>query len=333
MKGKDSTQTNVQEQETKEENKQDEATAPRKLDSKEENVTRAQNIDWITPRKTFSQKHPNEVEKLSDAGRNSVNSFMTLGGDEGVDFILRVHLLAEVVYSLTNTVALMSELVDKVNTMEGIINEGHNGVQQEATMTPGEATKVINVDEGGPSAEIAKEKTEEELDVLRRTFLDNMTLDLEPDFELNAEVTRTGVLASFFEGNGVSRTRLKEILEQIWKLTGHWRFKTLKLGIWGIFFDKEEDCVTILNNRPWLINGKLLIVHERPEYGSWNTVDLTKAVFWVKATGLPTPYLNRSNIPTIAAKAGEYKGCDTSIPYHQREVTPSATPLFDWYVD
>uniref|UniRef100_A0A803Q5I6 DUF4283 domain-containing protein n=1 Tax=Cannabis sativa TaxID=3483 RepID=A0A803Q5I6_CANSA len=199
--------------------------------------------------------------------------------------------------------------------MEGIINEGMNVDQREETQTPTlireEVTEVINVDEGGPFAEAEKDKKEEELDVLRRTFLDNMTLDLEPDFELNAEVIRAGVLVSFFEGNGVSRTRLKEILEQIWKLKDHWRFKTLKLGVWGIFFDKEEDCVTVLDHRPWLINGKLLIVHEWPEHGSWNMVDLTKAVFWVEATGLPTPYLNRINTPTIAAKAGDYKGCDT----------------------
>uniref|UniRef100_A0A803PTS1 Reverse transcriptase domain-containing protein n=1 Tax=Cannabis sativa TaxID=3483 RepID=A0A803PTS1_CANSA len=90
MKGKDSTQTSVQEQETKEENKQDEATAPRKLDSKEKNVTRAQNIDWITLRKNFSQKHLKEAEKLNDIRRNSVNSFMALGGDEGGQIVDKV---------------------------------------------------------------------------------------------------------------------------------------------------------------------------------------------------------------------------------------------------
>ncbi|XP_030479312.1 uncharacterized protein LOC115696559 [Cannabis sativa] len=100
------------------------------------------------------------------------------------------------------------------------------------------------------------------------------------------------------------------ILEQRWKLTGHWRFKTLKYGLWAIFFDKEEDCVSILDNRPWIINGRLLIIQEWPEQGDWNNVDMSKAIFWAKAMGLPTPYLNSNNIPTIAAKAGEYKGCD-----------------------
>uniref|UniRef100_A0A803P9D2 DUF4283 domain-containing protein n=1 Tax=Cannabis sativa TaxID=3483 RepID=A0A803P9D2_CANSA len=93
-----------------------------------------------------------------------------------------------------------------------------------------------------------------------------MSLELELDFELNAEVTRTGVLASFFGGRGVSRTELKEILPDIWKkLNGNWKFKTLKPDLWGIFFDLEEDCFEVLESRPWLINGKMHIIQEWPE--------------------------------------------------------------------
>ncbi|KAM6562940.1 hypothetical protein CsatB_022938 [Cannabis sativa] len=83
LKGRDSAQSSVQEQETKERTKQVEATATRKLVLQEEIGTRAQNKDWVTPRKTFSQKHPKEAEKKGDTWGNSVNSFMALGGDEG----------------------------------------------------------------------------------------------------------------------------------------------------------------------------------------------------------------------------------------------------------
>ncbi|XP_030504973.2 uncharacterized protein LOC115719941 [Cannabis sativa] len=90
LKGRDSAQPNVQVQETKERTKQVEATATRELDSQEEIGTRAQNKDWVTPRKTFSQKHPKEAEKKSDTGGNSVNNFMALGGDEGGQIIDKV---------------------------------------------------------------------------------------------------------------------------------------------------------------------------------------------------------------------------------------------------
>uniref|UniRef100_A0A803Q8C8 CCHC-type domain-containing protein n=1 Tax=Cannabis sativa TaxID=3483 RepID=A0A803Q8C8_CANSA len=154
------------------------------------------------------------------------------------------------------------------------------------------------------------EKTNEDIEVLRSNFLESMTLELEPDFELTAEVVDTGVLASFFGGKGVSKSRLREILSQIWKLKGYWKFKTLKPGVWGIFFEKPEDRMAILRNRPWIINGKLLILREWPEDGDWFNVNMGKATFWVMASGLPTPYLNGVNSRTIAAKAGKFVGSD-----------------------
>uniref|UniRef100_A0A803P4J3 CCHC-type domain-containing protein n=1 Tax=Cannabis sativa TaxID=3483 RepID=A0A803P4J3_CANSA len=95
-----------------------------------------------------------------------------------------------------------------------------------------------------------EEKREGELEALHQNFLDSMSLELEPDFQLNAE-----------------------------KLKGNWKFKTLKPGLWGIYFDLEEDCFEVPENRPWLINGKMLIIQEWPEDGLCNNVDMGKAIF------------------------------------------------------
>uniref|UniRef100_A0A803PI57 DUF4283 domain-containing protein n=1 Tax=Cannabis sativa TaxID=3483 RepID=A0A803PI57_CANSA len=159
--------------------------------------------------------------------------------------------------------------------------------------------------------ETHEEENTEAIEALRADFLETMTLELEPDFELSDAITRTGVMACFFDGKGMSKNRLRDVLSEVWKkLKGKWKFKTLKPSVWGIFFDSDDDCEEILDKRPWLINGKLLIIHEWPEDGLWNNVDLSKAIFWVQATGLPTPYLNLVNTPTIAAKAGVFKGSD-----------------------
>ncbi|KAF4367985.1 hypothetical protein F8388_002596 [Cannabis sativa] len=173
----------------------------------------------------------------------------------------------------------------------------------------------------------------DELENLRKDFLESMTMELESDFDLTDDITNTGVLVTFFEGVGVSRNRLKDILTKIWKLKGNWRIKTMSAGLWGIFFDQEEDCVEILDKRPWLINGKLLIIKEWPADGIWSKVNMKKAVFWVQAFGLPTPYLNPINTPTIAAKAGTYMGCDTggrqngrcSVPFDENSEDDSGT--------
>uniref|UniRef100_A0A803QPC0 Reverse transcriptase n=1 Tax=Cannabis sativa TaxID=3483 RepID=A0A803QPC0_CANSA len=153
-------------------------------------------------------------------------------------------------------------------------------------------------------------KPNEDIEVLRNNFLESMSLELEPDFELTAEVVNSGVLVSFLGGKGVSRSRLKDILNQIWKLKGFWKLKTMKPGVWGIFFDKQEDCTAILRSRPWIINGKLLIIREWPADGDWYNMDMGLAVFWVMASGLPTPYLNAVNTRTIASKAGRFIGGD-----------------------
>uniref|UniRef100_A0A803PAC8 DUF4283 domain-containing protein n=1 Tax=Cannabis sativa TaxID=3483 RepID=A0A803PAC8_CANSA len=146
----------------------------------------------------------------------------------------------------------------------------------------------------------------EDLEVLRNNFLESRTLDLEPNFELTAEIVSTGVLVSFLDGKRVSKARLKAILSQIWKLKGLWKFKTMKPGVWGIFFDKAEDCAEVLRNRSWIINGKLLITREWLEDGDWYNADMRKAMFWVLAFGLPTPYLNGVNSHTVATKAGRF---------------------------
>uniref|UniRef100_A0A803PWW7 CCHC-type domain-containing protein n=1 Tax=Cannabis sativa TaxID=3483 RepID=A0A803PWW7_CANSA len=147
---------------------------------------------------------------------------------------------------------------------------------------------------------------------------------------LELDVGNTGVLVSFFGGKGVSRSRLRDILNQIWKLKGYWKFKTLKPGVWGIFFDKPEDRVAILRNRPWIINGKLLIIQEWPEDGDWCNVNMGKATFWVMASGLPTPYLNGVNTRTIAVKAGKFIGSDLA---NQRTVVRRGFLKFQVEVD
>uniref|UniRef100_A0A803QPG8 Zinc knuckle CX2CX4HX4C domain-containing protein n=1 Tax=Cannabis sativa TaxID=3483 RepID=A0A803QPG8_CANSA len=61
-------------------------------------------------------------------------------------------------------------------------------------------------------------KSTGEMDEMRQLFLDSMTLELEPDVELSAEVTKKGILASTFGRRELARGRVKEFLSKIWKL-------------------------------------------------------------------------------------------------------------------
>uniref|UniRef100_A0A803Q0W0 DUF4283 domain-containing protein n=1 Tax=Cannabis sativa TaxID=3483 RepID=A0A803Q0W0_CANSA len=149
-----------------------------------------------------------------------------------------------------------------------------------------------------------------ELDDMRQHFFDSMTLELEPDVELSAEVTRKGVLAKIFRKRNVARGRVKEILSNIWNVKGKWRMKTLSPGLWEFFFDNEDDKKEILKKRPWLVNGVLLNIRDWPEDGCWDRTDMNKARYWVEAHGLPTPYLTWENTDVIVRKVGEYVDFD-----------------------
>uniref|UniRef100_A0A803NK38 Reverse transcriptase domain-containing protein n=1 Tax=Cannabis sativa TaxID=3483 RepID=A0A803NK38_CANSA len=128
-------------------------------------------------------------------------------------------------------------------------------------------------------------------DDVRQQFMDSMSLELEADVELSDEVTKKGVLATTFGRRSVARGRVKEILGKMWKLEGHWRMKTMKPGLWGIFFDSENDKKEVLKKRHWLVNGALLNIREWPEDGIWANLDMNKARYWVEAHGF---YLNIS---------------------------------------
>uniref|UniRef100_A0A803P3L4 Reverse transcriptase domain-containing protein n=1 Tax=Cannabis sativa TaxID=3483 RepID=A0A803P3L4_CANSA len=141
-----------------------------------------------------------------------------------------------------------------------------------------------------------------EMDDMREQFLDTMSLELEPDFELNAEVVSKGVLATTFGRRTIARGRLKDILSKIWLLSGKWRLKTLKPGLWGFFFDLEADKKEVLRKRPWIVNGLLLNIRDWLEDGRWEEVNMSKARLWVEAHGLPTPYLTWENTRVIAKK-------------------------------
>ncbi|KAF4378594.1 hypothetical protein F8388_005538 [Cannabis sativa] len=115
------------------------------------------------------------------------------------------------------------------------------------------------------------EGDDSEMEEVRRQFLDSMSIELEADFELSAEITKKGILAKVFGRRSLSRNRVKEVLGGIWRLKGNWKLKTLNArdGIWGIFFDNEEDKAFILKQRPWLVNGALLNIRNWPSNGEW----------------------------------------------------------------
>ncbi|KAF4357571.1 hypothetical protein G4B88_026950 [Cannabis sativa] len=152
--------------------------------------------------------------------------------------------------------------------------------------------------------------TEGNMEELHLQFIEEASLELEANFEINTEVAKTGVLAKILGSRPLSKGRVKQILTGVWTLKGKWRMKTLEKGTWGFFFDKLEDKEEVLNRRPWIIAGQLLNIREWPLDGNWYGVPMNKSVFWVEIHGFPTPYLAFQNSSVIGAKVGEFLESD-----------------------
>uniref|UniRef100_A0A803PER8 Reverse transcriptase n=1 Tax=Cannabis sativa TaxID=3483 RepID=A0A803PER8_CANSA len=57
-------------------------------------------------------------------------------------------------------------------------------------------------------------------------FIEEASLELEADFEINIEVAKTGVRAKIFGSRPLAKGRVKQILTGVWSLKGKWRMKS-----------------------------------------------------------------------------------------------------------
>uniref|UniRef100_A0A803NHK2 DUF4283 domain-containing protein n=1 Tax=Cannabis sativa TaxID=3483 RepID=A0A803NHK2_CANSA len=90
---------------------------------------------------------------------------------------------------------------------------------------------------------------------MRRKFLEESSMELEASFEISEEMVKKGALAKCFGKAPMPRNRVKQILSGIWSLKGKWWMKTMETGLWGIFFEREDDLKNVLDGRPWIMGG------------------------------------------------------------------------------
>uniref|UniRef100_A0A803PL04 Reverse transcriptase domain-containing protein n=1 Tax=Cannabis sativa TaxID=3483 RepID=A0A803PL04_CANSA len=192
---------------------------------------------------------------------------------------------------------------------EGTSMERAEGVQSNVS----ESVSPITGDGTTPT----EERADERMALMRQKFLEESTMelvDLVSELEISEEKGRKGALAKCFGKLPLPKNRVKQILNGIWVLRGKWWMKTLEPGLWGIFFEHEEDLKQVFEGRPWILGGQVLNLKEWPECVRWQGVYMNLARVWVEIHGLPTPYLAVQNAPVIGAKVGTYVKFDKADP-------------------
>ncbi|KAM6582875.1 hypothetical protein CsatB_009877 [Cannabis sativa] len=125
---------------------------------------------------------------------------------------------------------IIEEVIVNAGAPEGMVVEGPSHLPQSSEVNMDGALNDTAEELVDSTTNNNVNEPRGDIEVLRSNFLESMSLELEPDFELTAEVVNTGVLVSFLGGNDVSRSRLRDILNQIWKLKGFWKLKSMKPG-------------------------------------------------------------------------------------------------------
>ncbi|KAF4350491.1 hypothetical protein F8388_014952 [Cannabis sativa] len=122
------------------------------------------------------------------------------------------------------------------------------------------------------------------------------------DRDLEVEMDEREEMEDVVGRRGLSKGRVKEVLEGIRKLKGEWRK------------EYREDKKFVLKKRPWLVNGTLLNIPDWSKDGVWQDVNMAVARYWVEAHGLPTPYLTWKILILWPKKLGSIL---TSIMHHR----------------
>lgn len=60
----------------------------------------------------------------------------------------------------------------------------------------------------------------------------------------------------------VNRNAMRNMLFRGWNLRCDVRIDDLEKNVFVFSFDEEEDCRKVLGERPWMINGALLLTQE-----------------------------------------------------------------------
>uniref|UniRef100_A0A803P7F3 Reverse transcriptase zinc-binding domain-containing protein n=1 Tax=Cannabis sativa TaxID=3483 RepID=A0A803P7F3_CANSA len=233
----------------------------------------------LTPDSFYLLFLPRGVSSLSDLSSKS-SMCPSLSTLPSITFNLRPNRFTRVARERTLLDSGFSFML-RENTMDATDTTMNNPTPVDDLVVEGggEEVTIIENDQGINDDMLANESGD--MDEMRLQFIDSMSLELEADFEINADIVSKGVLATTFGRRTIARGRLRDILTKIWSLSG-----------------AEEKTM--------VVNGTLLNLREWPEDGRWEETDMNKARMWVEAHGLPTRIDTGKTSRVIAEESREY---------------------------
>ncbi|KAF4361868.1 hypothetical protein G4B88_009240 [Cannabis sativa] len=126
----------------------------------------------------------------------------------------------------------------------------------------------------GPSVQAVEELIEE----TENFCFDDFSIQVEPDNDVARDTVARTVVGRFFAKRGVSLGTLRRAL--------------------------PREAKSVLENGPWNPCGGFLLVTALPEDGDWRSANLESLDIWVKAFGVPMPFMTDACIANMASRMG-----------------------------
>uniref|UniRef100_A0A803NMF8 Reverse transcriptase n=1 Tax=Cannabis sativa TaxID=3483 RepID=A0A803NMF8_CANSA len=111
--------------------------------------------------------------------------------------------------------------------------------------------------------------------------LEDFSIQVAPDLESAQETIAKTVVGRLYSKKMISHGTLRKTLSGI-----------------------PQEVKFVLENGPWNPCGGFLLVTSLPEDGRWESADLLKLDIWVKAKGVPLPYLTEDCLAQMAKRMG-----------------------------
>lgn len=130
----------------------------------------------------------------------------------------------------------------------------------------------------------------------------DLTHRLDPGETITQEPTGRILLGKLICRGKIRRIAIENSLKRARSSFKGWSWKEDEIGILHFTFASREDAWNVLQRRLWVISGALLIIMSWQTWLSPREVIFDKSPFWVRISGIPPYFWNKTNLEELATK-------------------------------
>uniref|UniRef100_A0A803Q9C8 Zinc knuckle CX2CX4HX4C domain-containing protein n=1 Tax=Cannabis sativa TaxID=3483 RepID=A0A803Q9C8_CANSA len=134
--------------------------------------------------------------------------------------------------------------------------------------------------------------------------LDDFSIQVIPDDNMAKDTIARTVVGRFVGKRGVAMGTMRRALSGMWRLSSRWRLQEPLPKTYICRLNTPKEAKFVLDNGPWNPCNGFLLVAALPEDGNWRNANLNTVDIWVKAFGVPMPFMTEECVSNMAKRMG-----------------------------